>query len=102
MILGLTHTLNVRYREIRIFLAGDVVVFIYNDGTVVAKQNWMLNLFELNTIVNVRKELQSICDWQSRASKLYGHNSKDRTTAPPKSEAVKESEKVMINNAHGH
>lgn len=50
---------------LRFFLYGNVVFFVYNDGTVLVKLSWLLNAVELDMIVSARAQVRELSKWQS-------------------------------------
>lgn len=73
----------------RFFLLDDWVIFVYNDGNVVAKQNWMLDTKELDVIIKARQKLRLINGWQNKAANLFDSSDEVVSTANLKHQITK-------------
>jgi hypothetical protein len=52
----------------RFLLVDDKVFFVYNDGSLLLKQNWLLEPAELDVVTAARLQLRAETSWRRRAA----------------------------------
>lgn len=68
---------------LRFFLSDDQVFFVYNDGSVLVKIDWMLDRTELGIVIEARQRLRLVNHWQGKAADMLARGVFKGTVAAP-------------------